>query len=400
MSEKFLKLLLILLILSSPLGQLGRLPIGDSSTGIYVSDILLGFFNIAALLYFLVIRRRLQVNMVTLLGFAFLVWALVTWLLGTSVLSGTQSLISVFYLVRLFLVVLFFALVWSLKKLSPAVTSSLTNWLVFSGWILAIAGFVQLVIFPDFGRLDPALGWDPHYFRLNSTFFDPNFTGAYLVICFSLVLSKIKKQTWFWYLVALTLIVAIVLTFSRSAWLMLAIVIFIYGLFESRLVLLVSLLVAFGAYFAVPRVQTRLSGITDPADSAQFRLISWRQGLILSSKNRITGVGFNSLRYAREASEFYEYRPGLSTHSGAGFDSSLLTVLATTGIPGLLLFLLFLGSIFIGIMRGTVGNEKKYFQLLVASQFLALLVESNFINSLFYAPIMVLEFSILGLFVD
>ena len=430
MFVRILRILLFLLIFSLPLGQFGRVPGLDPTIGVYVSDLLLGVFCLAAAIYLVGKRREIReigerrgILTITLVA-VFCLWAVACLAFGGSVLSNTELLISFSYWVRLLLFVVFFAEIYLLKKVAPEVVKSLPIWLVLSGVLLAVTGFVQLVIFPDFGLLDKALGWDPHLYRLNSTFFDPNFTGAYLVLCLGLLFvwktedgiqkTDSRKQKTdnrlkivICYLLFVILTAAVFLTFSRSAWLMLAIVVFIYGLFRSRLLLLFALLLAFGAYFAVPRVQTRLSGITDPADSAQFRIASWQEGLQLSSKNLLTGVGFNALRYAKDSSEFYDYRPGLSTHSGAGFDSSLLVVLATTGVLGLVLFVAFYGVSLVGMLRRTADLDPSLGvqddvnrRLLIAAVLVALLVESNFINSLFYAPITVVWASILGLFVD
>ncbi|MCX6784102.1 MAG: O-antigen ligase family protein [candidate division WWE3 bacterium] len=432
--SKILRILLFLVVFTVPLGQLGKLPFVDPTIGLYFSDLFLGLFIIVTAFFLLVVDRRLKINLPIILAFIFAGWALVTLLLGGQGLPVPQLLVSFFYWVRLVAIFLFFWIIYTLKQTHPEVIKNLEWWLIGSGVLLAAAGFVQLIAFPDFGKLHPALGWDPHYYRLNSTFFDPNFTGGYLVLCVSLLLRVVNKfreeknkqqitknaQLRFainfrggncnksiavCYLLFVILLIAIFLTFSRSAWLMLAILVFIYGAFKVRWLLFVALVIIFGAYFAVPRVQTRLAGITDPADSASFRLQSWQQGLQLSSKNLITGVGFNTLRYAKDASEFYDYREAAGVHSGAGFDSSILVVLATTGIPGLLLFLGFLGSCLIGMISrigkiGTIGAESFLVNLSVIGALLALLIESNFVNSLFYAPIMVLEFAILGLCVD
>lgn len=398
MFARFIKLLLFLLILSIPLGQFGRVPGLDPTIGVYLTDILLTLFVFCGLVY-LLSKRQLKTNLAIGVGLAFTVWALTTLVLGTSSLTLAQTAISALYWVRWVLALALFVVIYSFHKTEPEILNDVPKWLVFSGLLLAGIGFGQLVIFPDFGKLDPSLGWDPHLNRLNSSFFDPNFTGAYLVLCLA-VLGGIRGgrgTRWIRGVVAAVLTVAIFFTFSRSTWLMLAIIVFIYGLFKARWLLLISLVVAFGAYFAVPRVQTRLAGITDPADSAQFRIASWQEGLTLSSRNLLTGVGFNALRYAKDASEFYDYRPDLSTHSGAGFDSSLLVVLATTGIPGLFIFGLFYLAVVVEVLRGNRNFREK---LLIVAALVALLVESNFINSLFYSPIMVLEFVSLGFLVD
>jgi len=147
---------------------------------------------------------------------------------------------------------------------------------------------------------------------------------------------------------------------------------------------------AFASYRLIPRVQTRLTGITDPSDSARFRLISWKNTLGFVKDNPIIGVGFNTYRFAQERKGLFDITNPLGGHSGSGADSSLLLVLATTGVIGFISYIsIHLFSIFRGI------QEK-------APPFLAisfsLLAESNFINSLFYAPILLVWFFLLGIY--
>jgi O-antigen ligase len=165
---------------------------------------------------------------------------------------------------------------------------------------------------------------------------------------------------------------------------MLAVIIFIIGWFKSRNLLIVSLLVVFCAYFAVPRVQTRIAGATDPADSARFRFESWSNALQVSKENLLIGVGFNNFKAAQKDLGLLTPEQELS-HSASGSDSSLLLILATTGIAGLLAYLA-------GLFQ-PVFMEKKL-NVMVFALTAGLLVDSLFINSLFYPQIMFLLFSI------
>jgi O-antigen ligase len=222
--------------------------------------------------------------------------------------------------------------------------------------------------------------WDPHKNRLASTFFDPNFTGAYLVICATLLFKYLHKKRRLALLSLLILILGIFLTFSRSSWAMFAFVILVYGLFRYRWLLLASLLLGFSAYFFVPRVQTRLSGATDPADSAHFRIISWNNTWTIAKDNLLTGVGFNAFRYSQRDYGFLDV-DNFNKHSGAGSDSSLLFVLVTTGVFGLVVFLCGFTEIF-----KTSGDNRLLLLAVVGGLFL----HSLFVNSLFFPQIMFL----------
>jgi O-antigen ligase len=185
------------------------------------------------------------------------------------------------------------------------------------------------------------------------------------------------------------MITSIFLTFSRSSWGMLSLIVLIYGIFKYKKLLILFLLIAFSAYFAIPRVQTRITGTTDPADSAAFRLISWSNSFEIIEDNWLLGVGYNTYRYAQEDYGFI----GLSnifSNAAAGADSSFLFVLATTGIIGLIIYMLF----FFYPMIYAVFNrlDSKVF---ITSVTFGFLLESQFINSLFYPQIMFLWYSLI-----
>jgi len=138
----------------------------------------------------------------------------------------------------------------------------------------------------------------------------------------------------------------------------------------------------FLAYFAVPRIQTRIAGSTDPADSAYFRFISWQNAIEIFKDNPISGVGFNSYRYAQLDYGFVTLDT-LGGHSGAGSDSSLLLVLATTGIIG---FGTFLTGLLLPFVLFVKSKEFAFYTV----TFLGLMVHALFVNSLFFSQITVL----------
>jgi O-antigen ligase len=275
-------------------------------------------------------------------------------------------------------------LLYNLIKIDMLEKATVIKSLLLSGVFLSLAGFIQLMVLPDFTVLDPALGWDPHKNRLASTFFDPNFTGGYL----SLVLIYIflmkdelttkffqKKSLRFFFLLILA---AIFLTYSRSTWGMLGIAILLYGWKHSGKIVLLAIFVAFLAYFAVPRIQTRVSGITDPADSAHFRLISWKNTLDIAKDNLVMGVGYNAFKQA-QIEYGYLAPDARKEHSATGSDSSILLVLATTGVFGFVIF-------FVGYFLPFLSKKRWHYAVFL----LPLFLQTQFINALFYPQIMFL----------
>jgi len=187
--------------------------------------------------------------------------------------------------------------------------------------------------------------------------------------------------------------VALILTFSRSAWLVFAVSMGVMGVLKSKKLLVVALAAFLAAYALVPRVQTRVAGGVDPDDSARARITSWRDTFEIVRDKPLMGVGFNTFRYAQERYGLFDFKDPLGGRAGAGADSSLLLVLATTGAVGLVAFLLMgfkaLWPVWLDFSNPT--------SLAVLAGFAGLLAGSNFINSLFYPWIMIWMWVMLAL---
>jgi len=401
--------LVYLTILSSVLGQIVKLPLGAGN--LYPLDVLV-LVSVVFWVFKKLFSRDYSFKVpayAIALGLFFL-WSLATLVHGKSEVSETEFISGFFYWARFVFYSLFSLLIYDQSRKNSNAREKIKNVLILMGLIVAIAGFFQLALYPDLSNLAKEFGYDPHKNRLVSTFLDPNFTAAYLVLGLVLILSqdKISSKSPTTLLhsnvvrlgLGVTLFIALLLTFSRSGWLMFSSVLLLFGLLRSPKLLLVALLAGFLAYFAVPRVQTRISGITDPDDSAKLRLVSWNRAWQIFLENPVFGVGFNLYRPAQERFGFFD--PSLSIdrlgqvtggQAGAGSDSSWLLVLATTGVMGLALYLLLYGQLF---FKG-LGNLNSHEHWVLALSLFGLLFESQFINSLFYPPILLWFWILVGL---
>lgn len=384
--HKLLATLFSLCIISLSLGQLALVSRGGG-VPVYFFDLAVGAYAIFGTLYFLVLQKKFELPPV-LLGFlAFSVIAVISLVYRLTTLSSEEFLTSASYLIRWLLYLIAAIITYNAVKKGVFSSSFVFNTFSISALFISLAGFVQLAILPDFTTLDPSLGWDPHKNRLASTFFDPNFTGGYLALILGLNLinyfkdNKKERLSFSFAGLGKSLgfivipMVALFLTFSRSSWGMFSVIVLLLGLSnaKARWLVVLALFSAFLAYFAVPRVQTRLVGVTDPADSAAFRLVSWGNAWKIAKDNLLLGVGFNSFRFAQEDYGFFE--PGTTGgNAGSGADSSFLFVLATTGIVGLLIF--------------TVSYFWKVKTLTLLPLVLGLFLHSQFVNSLFYPQIL------------
>lgn len=365
-----------ILTLSILSGQLLKLSIGTG--GISVLDVTIIFLCLIGTWKCKFRLKRPPTFILTALLFVLI--ALISLTFTPLHLTKQEYLISFSYTVRLSFL---FLLGWliaggtlsSLKKFISQV-------LLYSGVGLAILGLLQFIFIPDLRFLSQN-GWDPHYFRTVSTFLDPNFAGAFFVLTLLLIFQNlvIAKKWNIHNLLFLVVYLALLTTFSRSSYLMLL----TSGLILSFLkksksfamltfILFLGLMLGFYMYTKAISQPRHI----DRAQSASFRLNTWQQGWKLFESHPILGVGFNAYRYALKQYNLADEQFILS-HGGSSNDSSLLSVLATTGIIGLIGYFFFLFS----AVKYAWGKN-----LTLIAALSGLLIHSFFANSLFFPPIL------------
>jgi len=290
---------------------------------------------------------------------------------------------------------------------SPRLTFFYIRSLILTFIIICTAGLLQLAIFPNLQFLEYA-GYDPHFFRVVSTWLDPNFLGAGLVFAIILTLAlphKIITPTQ----KAITLglcTLTLILTFSRSAYIMAMLAVLIFATLQRSWKIFAGLILALTltyAIYAFPRTQLDASRNIDRAFSANLRLKSYFQAYTLFLQNPITGIGYNLTRYEKNKNLMVlDMQQG--GNSGGGVDSSWLLIIATTGAIGFIAFLSFWVRLAYFIIDNTAQtHSKKHFESLkiflykaapidhaAVSLLVAWSIHSWFINSLFYAYLLIL----------
>lgn len=382
---KFFKNLFYLCVVALSLGQIAVITeVGDSK--VYIYDVLVGIYSTLGLIYLLGAKKSLKIPKFLVGLVIFSLVAFLSLLLRLTTLSSDQIIFAAFYLIRWVIYLISAIVTYNLVLQKRINLNEILNAFIYSALFISIGGFIQLIVLPDFTVLDPLLGWDPHKNRLASTFFDPNFTGGYLALVSSVIIGsyltkEIRIKTNNLTFKLFVILIGLFLTFSRSSWGMFALIIGIFGVFRARWLIWVGILAIFLAYFAIPRVQTRISGVTDPADSAAFRLVSWGNAWEIAQDNLLFGVGFNAFRYSQEDYAFFSVGT-TGGNSGSGSDSSFLLVLATTGVFG---FVVFLFSYFY-----PAYSQFKKGKVVLLAIFVGLFLHSQFVNSLFYPQFMFL----------
>ncbi|MBU1000766.1 O-antigen ligase family protein [Patescibacteria group bacterium] len=293
-------------------------------------------------------------------------------------LNSLETLISFLYIVRFSIYILFGWLIYS--KALPLVKQNSNKILLLSGVSLAVLGLGQFIIFPDL-RFMAEFGWDPHFLRAVSTFLDPNFSGAFFVLTLLLLLKnpgKGKKRNIYFILVYLALLT----TFSRSSYGMFLISGLTFSALKRSKKMLIATIVLFSVLLSGFWVYTQLVAVPrniDRTQSASFRFNTWQQGLELFQKSPILGIGFNTYRFGIAQYDLGD-KQFLDSRGSSTNDSSLLFVLATTGILGLTSYLFFLWT----LIKSSKGKN-----LILISGLSGLLIHSFFVNNLFYPFIII-----------
>lgn len=387
---------LIVLFLTVVSGQLTRINLTGSG-GIVASDLVVPLFLLSWLAYKIIRKEKFIASPMdnSLIAIIFI-------FIASFLLAGFHyhSLTSLFYLVRL---IMYLSLFWPFYELLHDKKHSAVNLMIFEAaiYLLVLLGFIQLMVFPNLLSL-MIYGWDPHKNRMVATFLDPNLLAGFLNIAFAYFLAKFyesEKPWWekIWPLLIVGL--AIALTVSRSGWLMMAIILAIFGLFCDRKIFVIGALIVALAFFFVPRFSQRIREGIDLQGSAGFRLDSWEQGYQLIKNEPLFGVGYNNLEQAKLDKGFIT-EADFKSHSVAGLDSSLQVLWSTTGIIGLLFYLYwYFKNAFLGFKAYFAkGKKAVIFGLAVGAILIGFLIESLFVNSLFYTPIILELMFVLAVF--
>jgi probable O-glycosylation ligase (exosortase A-associated) len=172
---------------------------------------------------------------------------------------------------------------------------------------------------------------------INGNLGDPNELALVLLIPLSFALASATHRSGTFnrmlgVIAAVTILVAIVFTESRGGLLGTLAVIGVFGLrLRSRMVLaLLSIVVALGLYQAMGLSErVAVYGGISMDESILDRLSAWKGALAMAFDRPLTGVGL-----ANFADSLPNYQPGLSMVA----HSTWLGVLAETGVPGLVAF--------------------------------------------------------------
>jgi O-antigen ligase len=303
----------------------------------------------------------------------FLVFAVFSFVFSIFIFKSFNLVYGLFYLIRLAAYIYFISYVWNFAKKKINI-NLLKDCLLGVSVASAMFGWVQFFTFPD---IKPFFvwGWDMHLFRLVGTFLDPTFLG--LIIVFGLILSIYKNiNGWNWknILVTAFLLISLAYTYSRASYLAfiaaVLTIIYLEKKFKELLFFVLGLIVL---VFLLPTAKNHSIELFR-SFSVVARIEDYQTTLKIFSASPVFGIGYDNMCIAYQ--KFVGFQD-FSSHACSGSDSSLLYILATTGITGFIIFLTLLTKIAELVKKSVEGR------VLIACS-LALLVHSLFSNSLFY----------------
>lgn len=397
MKRRFILLLsdlpILFFFVSFPLGQLGAVSLGNGIQ-YYIHDIAILILLIQFFLRGLLSKHwPRQTSIIT-------IWIIFLGIAGLSLLLHILST-PILESLRGFLYYLRFA-AYTAITLVVVSDKQPQRWLLglyISGIVISIFGIIQLLMFPGLKPLVGA-GWDEHYGRLFSTFFDPNFTGMILVLTllagFYYIVHYKKKVPYFrispiWIL-QLFIAVSIIVTYSRSTYLACATGMFLLFMYTKKIKLFLAVIViGIMLYIVVPKDVRDVNRITRGVSSIA-RVENWQYSVNVFLEKPLTGYGFNLLR-TRIAQDKPIDTYGIISRDASGVNSSILFVFITTGFIGGSVYLYWLFKQYMlyhslrHIRIGIIGT----------ASFAGACIFSLFNNGLFYPWILIWLSILLGI---
>lgn len=363
------KLLLFLIIVALPLGEIARISV--SEIAVTLMDI-----SVVALvgLWFFKKRRIPKAGLKKPLGI-FIGLLFFSLLVNSTRLEFRELFISFLYMVRWIFYVFLYFIVFDLNRFKPQIE----KWMITGGFVIVLIGFIQYFLYPDLRNLFYA-GWDEHLYRMFSTFLDPNFAGTFFVLFFMFLMDKllIKDKNLVLKIILVLTFIAIILTFSRSAYIAFIVAVIFLSTLNKRKIFGLLVVTVFVLSVSIASVMVLKSEGTNllRKASSEARIESMNKAIKIIKDYPIFGVGFNSYRYAQQDYGFINESKML-VHSAAGTDNSFLFILATSGVVGSLAFIYLYYKVFM------INSN------LLKVSLISLFVNSLFVNSLFFPPIMI-----------
>lgn len=404
---------LALVILSVVPGNLIRFSLGTQETGgaaILICDMFIPILILSWVMRKLTTDRDVQYNGINLPLLSFTLIALASLIQGFGVLESTgeltlkEAIVSSMYWFRWVEYAFLFFIAADIIDSEKAVENYL-RLLLWTAVLVAIGGFIQLIVMPDFTEYAILYGWDPHQNRLLGTFFDPNFMGGFLAMVESIAIAllleaRTLKERSVLIFQLLVIGIALVLTFSRSGYLAIMVAVFVIGVLRAPKILGASFLVVVLTLSLSPRALSRVvEGMTFD-ETVVKRFESWGKALELIPNWPVLGVGYNTLMFVQDDLGTAD---SFDVNNKSGVENSFLSILLTTGVLGLVsftfIYLAIFKQAFLNWKNKALGKRYQTLSIGIMASLLGIIANSMIINSLVYPFILIYIWVLAGIVV-
>jgi len=342
--KRLISVLVFSTLLFFTFGQLGRISFYNQQVNFYLYEISM-ILLASCLLFTYKINPLIFFWKKAKLFFAFLAILCLTWLVSLNKFSLFENIVSILYLFRLIFYIFFSGYFWFHYRENKKQIEILKRFMLFMTVFILLVSFIQYFFYPDLSNLY-YLGWDQHLSRMFGVFFDTSVSVSIYALLFLLFINLDLKNKILQNFLLVFLAVAVILTFSRSAYIAFILTVFGFYLNKQALrnfwlflafiaVLLIIVPKQFGLGVGLNRIFSIESRIKDYAVAIDL----WR-------KYPLTGVGYNRIGYSRKFEETRQNKIK-ANHGRSSFHSSYMIILVTGGIFGLIFFVLNLAKLII-----------------------------------------------------
>lgn len=367
--EKLANYLLLLALAVYPFGQLPGIFVGNifnSPFRIHLLDILIVFIVV-----FTIKLNVIEQMIIRYKGlFASILFSTVL-----SFFTLNFSIEGSIYLLRLIFYILF--LLYLLKSpFTKSLGELISKALLVCSAVVSTLGWIQYLFLPDLVALK-YFGWDDHYFRLTGAFLDPAFTGMILVFAIFLSLFfYLKNKRRSYLLLSLFFLLTLGFTYSRASFLSLVVGLFVMFMRRHKKLLTAFFILIASLFIILPR-SAGGEGVklTRTASSIQ-KLKNFEESFVLIQSSPLFGIGYNNVCNAKVKLNIDTSK---QNNSCFGLDNSFLFLTATVGVVGIIGFVHFSYDLIDAVRESRV----------IIASLAALLVHTQFTNTLFYSWVIV-----------
>lgn len=281
--------------------------------------------------------------------------------------------------------------------------NKLVTVLVFTGSLIALYGLYQYIVGVE---MDPA--WvdtarnQGVTIRIYSVFGNPNILAEYLLMIIPMSVGlfwyskKMSKKIIFLGITGLMML-ALVLTLSRGAWVGIAVAALFFILLVDKRILLSIIPISIGGVYLLPQtILNRILSIGNLQDSSNaYRIEMWDITKDIISDNWMAGVGFGHLPFKQTFETYIRTMPTYHAHN------TYLEIAAELGIPGLIVFTAFIIVLFKYGYNKLIKNKNKYIKIMGAGALSVMggLLAQGLVENIFYLPKIIITFWIIVAFI-